>query len=468
MTLSTIICGYIYAGFLVVKAALEAGLLYAKAIITTLNSFVMAIENMIKNTCLVIFDAAMAGYQILCKYLTDWILQKTHAKEYLDKFCKSIFKCSYVLKQLLDPTSSITKTLVKNFEYDSEPQEQLYEAIASFDNFRQQICSAGFTFMWGLNYLRDYGEQILAQINEWVDIITRNRNRIRKRLESYFYAIEDYGIFDLLDRLHAFFNCVLDAAIDSCSSIATSQNFYKKCTGALHITEIGAGQYKLTDSWLKQKLGTCDNATRQLNGLSAQLTKVLIDAGITSKNLANAQASFNLANFVRDTKRALDRGDWHQIPGVKLFEKTWKSAGEFGTALGKCISKIAKTARDAAVDTMSNIDLSWDNILEHLFYDDEGKVWFEVESGLTVRVDEELGLVSSSTITVTVNNTEAEFAEDTLRRFYWTSDGRLVSNGYIVDQIANNTTDQEIVDEITTKASVVNDMSDITQTVKKY
>lgn len=463
MTLSTIICGYIYAGFLVVKAALEAGLLYAKAIITTLNSFVMAIENMIKNTCLVIFDAAMAGYQILCKYLTDWILQKTHAKEYLDKFCKSIFKCSYVLKQLLDPTSSITKTLVKNFEYDSEPQEQLYEAVASFDKFRQQICSAGFTFMWGLNYIRDYGEQILAQINEWVDIITRNRNRIRKRLESYFYAIEDYGIFDLLDRLHAFFNCVLDAAIDSCSSIATSQNFYKKCTGALHITEIGAGQYKLTDSWLKQKLGTCDNATRQLNGLSAQLTRAIIDAGITSKNLANAQASFNLANFVRDTKRALDRGDWHQIPGVRLCEKAWESAGDFGDALSECMSKIASKAGEA----ISNIDLSWDNILEHLLYDDTGKVWFEDESGLRVRLDQELGLVSTTT-TITINDSEAEFAEDTLRRFYWTSDGRLVSNGYIVDQIANNTTDQAIVDEITTKASIVNDMSDITQTVKKY
>lgn len=464
MTLSTIICGYIYAGFLVVKAALEAGLLYAKAIITTLNSFVMAIENMIKNTCLVIFDAAMAGYQILCKYLTDWILQKTHAKEYLDKFCKSIFKCSYVLKELLNPNSSITKTLAKNFDYNSEPQEQLYEAVASFENFRQQICSAGFTFMWGLNYIRDYGEQILAQINEWVDIITRNRNRIRKRLESYFYAIEDYGIFDLLNRLHAFFNCVLDAAIDSCSSIATSQNFYKKCTGALHITEIGAGQYKLTDSWLKQKLGTCDNATRQLNGLSAQLTKALIDAGITSKNLANAQASYNLANFVRDTKHAIDRGDWQQIPGVKLFKKTWSSAGEFGTALGECMHRIA----DEIGGAITNIDLSWDNILEHLYWQDDDIV-FIADNDVVVLTDIfiEPG-TQVDTITVNVNKSEAESAEDTLKRFYWTSDGKLVSNGYIVDQIANNTTDQEIVDEITTKASVVNDMSDITQTVKKY
>ena len=464
MTLSTIICGYIYAGFLVVKAALEAGLLYAKAIITTLNSFVMAIENMIKNTCLVIFDAAMAGYQILCKYLTDWILQKTHAKEYLDKFCKSLFKCSYVLKELLNPSSSITKTLVKNFDYNSKPQQELYDNIMIFDNFRKQICSAGFTFMWGLNYIRDYGEQILAQINEWVDIITRNRNRIRKRLESYFYAIEDFGIFDLLNRLHVFFNCVLDASIDSCSSIATSQNFYKKCTGALHITEIGAGQYKLTDSWIKQKLGMCDNATRQLNGLSAQLTKVLIDAGITSKNLANAQASYNLANFVRDTKRAIDRGDWQQIPGVKLFKKTWTSAGEFGTALSECMHRIAVEIGEA----ITNIDLSWDNILEHLYWQDDDIV-FITDNDVVVLTDIFIDTGTQvDTITVNVNKSEAESAEDTLKRFYWTSDGKLVSNGYIVDQIANNTTDQELVVEITTKASIVNDMSDITQTVKKY
>ena len=466
MTLSTIICGYIYAGFLVIKAALEAGLLYAKAIITTLNSFVMAIENMIKNTCLVIFDAALAGYQILCKYLTEWILKKTHAKEYLDRFCKSIFKCSYILKELLNPNSAITKTLVKNFEYDAEPQAELYQAVASFDAFRQQICSAGFTFMWGLNYLRDYGEQILAQINEWVDIISRNRKRIKKRLESYFYAIEDYGIFDLLDKLHAFFNCVLDAAIDSCSSIATSQNFYKKCTGALHITEIGGGQYKLTDSWLKQKLGSCDNATRQLNGLSAQLTKALIDAGITSKNLANAQAAFNLANFVRDTKRAIDRGDWESIPGVKLAKKAYDSSKHFGTAIGNCMSKIASSIGNA----IENIDLSWDNILEHLMFTGTGRVAYLADSGELVDLTDELDIqVMQETITVPVDRVNAEAAKNELNSFYMTEKGELVSVSYVVYQFGYaDDPDTDLIDEITTKANIVNDLSDITQTVSKY
>lgn len=60
MAIQTILCEYIYAGFLVVKAALEAVLLYAKKIITTIDSFVMAVENMIKNGCLEVVDAALA------------------------------------------------------------------------------------------------------------------------------------------------------------------------------------------------------------------------------------------------------------------------------------------------------------------------------------------------------------------------------------------------------------------------
>ena len=474
MTLSTIICGYIYAGFLVIKAALEAGLLYAKAIITTLNSFVMAVENAIKNTCLVAFDAALAGYQILCKYLTEWIMKKTRAKELLDWFCKSIFKCSYVLAELVNPNSPITKTLVANFEYDAEPQAELYQNLMIFDNFRKQICTNGFTFMWGLNYIRDQGEEILAQINEWVDIITRNRLRIKKRLESYLYAIEDFGIFDLLNRLHAFFNCVLDSTIDSCSSIATSQNFYKKCTGAMHIVDIGGGQYKLTDSWVKQKLGVCNNATRKLNGLSAQLTKILMDAGITSKNLANAQAAFNLANFVRDTKRALDGDDpdWTQIPGIKLISRIGSNAKNFGEKFGTCMKKIGEAIGDI------DIDLSWDNILEHLKIEGDDSEHLNIvyvnshPDGTPVRVlltKEDLDLiVDENVMRIKVDNSTSQYAEDLLSRFYWTADGRIASMGYVVDQIANDGTDKDLINEVNAKADIVNDLSDITHVVTQY
>lgn len=461
MTLNTIICSYIYAGFLLVKNSLEAGLVYAKAIIKSIDSLVMAIENMIKLTCLEILNAALAAYQILSKYLTDWIMQKTRAKGLLDKFCKSIFKCSYILKELLNPSSSITKTLQQYGGYDATAQANLYKDISDFDTFRKQICSSGFTFMWGLNYLRDKGEDILAKINEWVDVITRNRNRIRKKLESYFYAIEDFGILDLLRQLSVFFNCVLSTKDKTCASIATSQNFYKKCMGALHIRETGYGQFKLTDSWLKQKLGTCDNVTLQLNQVKNNLEIALTDAGITSKNLANAQNAYNLANFVRDTKRAYDRGDWNAVPGVKLFKSTFSDAAAFGSALANAMSKIG--------ESISSVDLSFDSILEFLKVKDDKVVYAnpaEVEEIDLTTIFFPDGSIGTGD-TIYVGSADVELATDSMNRFYWTEDGQLVSMSYVVDSLVNGT-DEKLNNDIDNKMSVINAMSDTTFVLNKY
>lgn len=388
-------------------------------------------------------------------------MQKTHAKDILDKFCKSIFKCSYILKELLNPSSPITKTLQQYGGYDATAQANLYKDISDYDTFRNQICSSGFTFMWGLNYLRDKGEDILAKINEWVDVITRNRNRIRKKLESYFYSIEDFGILDLLRQLSVFFNCILSPEDETCASIATSQNFYRKCMGALHIRETGYGQFKLTDSWLKQKLGTCDNVTLQLNQVKNNLEIALTDAGITSKNLANAQNAYNLANFVRDTKRAYDRGDWNAVPGVKWFKSTFSDAAAFGSALANAMSKIG--------ENISDVDLSFDSILEFLKVKDDKVVYAnpaEVEEiDLTTIFFPNGSSVDGSTIYV--GSADVELATDSMNRFYWTEDGQLVSMSYVVDSLVNGT-DEKLNNDIDNKMSVINAMSDTTFVLNKY
>ena len=461
MNLNTIICGYIYAGFLLLKNALEAGLVYAKAIIKSIDSLVMAIENMIKLTCLEILNAALAAYQILCKYLTDWIMQKTHAKDLLDKFCKSIFKCSYILKELLNPSSPITKTLQQYGGYDATAQANLYKDISDYDSFKNQICSSGFTFMWGLNYLRDKGEDILAKINEWVDVITRNRNRIRKKLESYFYSIEDFGILDLLRQLSVFFNCILSPEDETCASIATSQNFYRKCMGALHIRETGYGQFKLSESWLKQKLGICDNVTLQLNQVKNNLAIALTDAGITSKNLANAQNAYNLANFVRDTKRAFDKGNWTAIPGVKWFKSTFADAAAFGSALASAMSEISSH--------ISNVDLSFDSILEFLKVKDDKVVYSnpaEVEEIDLTTIFFPGGSIDTGD-TIYVGSADVELATDSMNRFYWTEAGQLVSMSYVVDSLVKGT-DEKLNNDIDNKMSVINAMSDTTFVLNKY
>jgi hypothetical protein len=388
-------------------------------------------------------------------------MQKTHAKDLLDKFCKSIFKCSYILKELLNPSSPITKTLQQYGGYDATAQANLYKDISDYDTFRNQICSSGFTFMWGLNYLRDKGEDILAKINEWVDVITRNRNRIRKKLESYFYSIEDFGILDLLRQLSVFFNCILSPEDETCASIATSQNFYRKCMGALHIRETGYGQFKLSESWLKQKLGTCDNVTLQLNQVKNNLEIALTDAGITSKNLANAQNAYNLANFVRDTKRAYDRGDWNAVPGVKLFKSTFSDAAAFGSALASAMERIG--------DAIPKVDLSFDSILEFLKVKDDRVVYANPAAVEEIELTDIFFPNGSSGdgSTIYVGSADVELAIDSMNRFYWTEDGQLVSMSYVVDSLVNGT-DEKLNNDIDNKMSVINAMSDTTFVLNKY
>lgn len=398
---------------------------------------------------------------------------RTNAQSLLDRFCKSIFKCSYILKQLLNPSSAITQTLVKNYDYNSEPQAELYEVIANFDSFRQQICSYGFTFEWGLNYLRDQGESILAQINEWVDIITRNRNRIRKFIESYFFKIEDFGIFDLLDSLSEFFNCILSNDDETCASIATSQNFYKKCISALHVTNTGHGNYKLTDSWIKQKLGLCDNITMQLNGLANNLSKALYDAGLTAKNVSNAQAAFNIANFVRDAKRAIDKGDYTQIPGVKLCCKAYNSATEFASALGDAFSNMFSTG--SASSNSDEMELSFDFIVSNAKFDTNGKLIIEYE-GNTADVTAVLG---NTTITTTdgiyVPISEKDNCVETLKTIYWTDNHMIVSTGMAVNSLVkfwNNeelTADEKLIaDDIINRVSAMQNLSEVNDVLKAY
>lgn len=236
----------------------------------------------------------------------------------------------------------------------------------------------------------------------------------------------------------------------------------------MHIVEIGSGQYKLTDSWVKQKIGLCDNATRQLNGLSNKLSTAITDAGITSKNLANAQAAYNLANFVRDTKRAIDRGVLTQVPGVSLAIKAFATAEDFGKAITSCIVKIAKAAKNKIVS------FSFEDILENLFVDEDGlfykvdvideKIRFTADDGFNIEFNGRLK-------NYTVSQQDSAVAADSLNRIYLTNDHRLVSNAYIVDILNKDNPskeEQSLINEIAIKTSVINDLSDITNYVKKF
>jgi len=449
MPVVTVICDWISGAFTVIKVALEAGLVYAKTLINTLDSMVMAIENMIKNSVMVVLDAAIATFQIMCKYITDWIMAKTHAQALLDKFCQSLFKCSYILKQILDPTSVISQTLMKNFDYNVESQAALYEKINDFEAFRNQVCANGFTFTIGVDYLKEKAEEIMGWVNKQVDVLTRCRKRVKKFLEKYFYSIEDYGIADLLRQLADFFNCVIDET--ACASIATTRNFYKKCCAAFHIKEIGYGQYGLTDSWVKDKCGAIDGVTAQLNAVSNKLSLAFQDCGITSKNLSTAMNAYNLADWSKKLwdKAVNGEGSWKEILGIRALNHEWEDVKGMGSAIGKCFKNMLGSSSASSDD----YEYSFDFVVEHSRVNSSGQLVLEDN---TVLIDK-FATPEASPAYVYVEKDYDASVEDALSKIYLADNGTIYTVGFIVEALLKESRGETLTeDEKSVAAEVTN------------
>lgn len=464
MTIATVLCTYIYGAFVVIKTTLEAGLVYAKTIISTLDSLVMSIELMINNTVLVVLDAALATYQILCKYITDWILQKTHGKAALDAFCRSMFKCSYLLKEILNPNSVIAKTLTANFNYDTAAQSQLYNVVGDFDAFRKQICSAGFTYVIGLDYLQEQAANIIEWVNEQVAVLTRCRNRIRKSLEKYLFAIEDYGIMDLLNKLTAFFGCVLAGSDTTCAALASTKNFYKNCCAFFHIKDIGFGQYALSDSWVKTKLGACDSVTMQLNSLSDKLSIAFNDMGVSSKNLAASMAAYNIADYASKIWKKIKHGEgsWRKLTGVKAVCDAWSTAEKMGTSLQKCFENMLN-------GTDTSVEYTMDYIISNATIDQKGDMYLNK----TLIMSKAASTVETAELPTDDDNANNPEMSNMLNQLVMTSDNDLVTIGFAalatynkLIGAQNDQKQEKVANDILTKANTVLTLSDVTAILK--
>lgn len=460
-----VICDWISMAFTAIKVALEAGLVYAKTLITTLDSMVMSIENMIKNSVIVVLDAAIATFQIMCKYIVDWIMSKTHAQDLLDKLCQSLFKCSYVLKQLLNPNSPITKALVKNFDYDTTAQADLYSKISDFEAFKNQICANGFTFVIGLDYLKDQAEQVIGWVNEQVDVLTRCRLRVKKFLESYLYSIEDYGVADWLRQLADFFNCVLDES--ACASIATTRNFYKKCCAFFHIKDIGYGQFGLTDSWVKEKCGAIDGVTAQLNAVANKLSVAFKDCGITSKNLSAAVNAYNLADWSKKLwdKAVHGEGSWKKIFGIRAISNAWDSAEKMGASISKCFDNMLSSKKSDP----ASYEYSFDFVVEHS----------RINSNGGLELDDDTTLIDNF---ATLETEEAEvyvglsddIDEKELSKIYLSDSGKIYTQGYLVTALLNEANgtasdaEKVIAEEVINRTNAVLALADHNTFVRTY
>lgn len=290
MGIGDILCEYIYGSFLLVKAALEVAQKTAKALLKALDTLFNTLMSIVRYVIDVGIDTILNAIRVFQKWMVDKLLNFD-----FDAICQGLFKCTEFLEQVLDPNSLLCRTIRKYTNYNPRPQEELYKVVGDFREFKNQICSFGLTYNFGLSAVKEMLNQYYAMCTEFLNMLERNKERVRRFLQNLLDTLINIGTFDLLDRLKKFFDCVLiDTEI--CSNIRTANSFYNTCLRKLCIEESGDG-YKLDTNMAAEYMNTFDSRINNLNNAKNDLKK-LIDSMITPSQVNAANNAFNISSNI--------------------------------------------------------------------------------------------------------------------------------------------------------------------------
>lgn len=287
MGIGDMICEYIYGSFLLIKAALEVAQKTSKALLKALDTLFNTLVSLCRFVIDIGIKTVLDAIRVFQKWLVDQLLNFDFSA-----LCDGMFKCAALLEEVLDPNSLLSRTLKKYTNYNSAPQEELYAVVGDFRKFKDTICNFGFTYNFGLSGIKSLLNAYEAMCGEFLDMLERNKERIRRFLQKYLDLLINIGTFDMLDKLKKFFDCVL-IDTDICSNIKTANSFYNDMLSKMCIEEAGDG-YRLDSGKSAYFMNAFDSRINQLNNSKQELQK-LIDSMLAPSQVKAANNAFNLA-----------------------------------------------------------------------------------------------------------------------------------------------------------------------------
>jgi hypothetical protein len=287
MGIGDMICEYIYGSFLLIKAALEVAQKTSKALLKALDTLFNTLVSLCRFVIDIGIKTVLDAIRVFQKWLVDQLLNFDFSA-----LCDGMFKCTALLEEVLDPNSLLSRTLKKYTNYNSAPQEELYAVVGDFRKFKDTICNFGFTYNFGLSGIKSLLNAYEAMCGEFLDMLERNKERIRRFLQKYLDLLINIGTFDMLDKLKKFFDCVL-IDTDICSNIKTANSFYNDMLSKMCIEEAGDG-YRLDSGKSAYFMNAFDSRINQLNNSKQELQK-LIDSMLAPSQVKAANNAFNLA-----------------------------------------------------------------------------------------------------------------------------------------------------------------------------
>lgn len=318
-------CDYVYNSFLLVEGTFEVAMRTAASVVNMLNSFVDALLYSFKYVINVMLETLIDLVKVAQKTLLDLLWDKLRP----DEFCSNLYKCSIILEDLADENSLIWKTCVKagiiRGNDTDAMREQIYSIINDYNNFKVQICEHGFTTSFGVDALRKLADYINEQVEGIFNYLMKKKDEVRRVIQRFLDDLENLGIFDLLDKLKKYFNCILNSS-DKCAAIQSASKYYRNGLAKLHLEENGSNGYRLETSINNKLLNEFDAATTAANnvkGIMDDVAEMLVDP----KDVASANKAYDLSKSVFPSGMS-----WTDIKKARMFRPstfvdTWKKTG---------------------------------------------------------------------------------------------------------------------------------------------
>lgn len=330
MTVTSLICTYLYGSLAIVRAALEGYTKMAKNLLKAIDKLAQAAMFICRYTIDIAIDTTIKLVKQYEKELFDMLYEWIFGTD-KSFWCNRLWKCLALLNELLDPNSYLFRKLSEwwNNQCFSDAQGNLLnnirDIISDFLKFQQIICSAGFTVEFGISYIKSLLGWCKEQMEAYLSWVERKIKSLKLALEGYLNTVIDWGVLDYLEKLLSFFTCIFDDA--SCSEIATASNFYKDTMAKLKLQKDGDG-YTVSAEYKKSTYGELEGAATRLKNLTMEIDKAS-KMCIDPNKLDKANKAFNLSENLlpRNADGSIGwnkmiRGDFSSAPICQYFSMT--------------------------------------------------------------------------------------------------------------------------------------------------
>lgn len=380
MSVTSLICTYIYGTFQVICGAIEAYQEMAKGMLEKIEVLAQSLITLWNYSVAKLIETAIDAVRLYQKKLADMIYDPS-AQDGAGHniWCHRLFDCLSFVSELLDPSSLLFKQLDKWFTKQCKENfvnadlfNNIREILSDIQTFQNTVCNSGFTFSFGVETVKQILLGLKKQLLVNRELVNNKIDSIKKMLEQYLEWTFSTGVVDYLNKIEGLIKCIIDDKETTCSSIATSSNYYQNACATMHITKSGDTWY-VDPEYKNSTYGAIEGNTNLINDAVNDIDSIC-DVIVNPDELSKATNAFDLSQNIfpggiswsdvttEDKKfswtKFKSKETWRKNTMVKKFCQTkdkLKAAWDRDRSLNNELFTTEKLAEGLEVDAEGNV-----------------------------------------------------------------------------------------------------------------